>query len=206
MVCLPQSNDRSLKVEQITREVVEKVAALCPECGFTDASIDKQSFSCYSQSPSFVTYRARLEGTSQTDSDHFISLIEQWVMGGASVIVAKVLLKMDSKCSVEISDLSEDECIMEVTVDPRQDEVLTTEPNSGSPSLTTILIGIIVIVIVIIIAITATVIAVLVLRSRQTQYRLKNSGNMYVTEIIIMLTSITLILFICSQKQSGQRW
>ena len=202
MVCLPQSNDRSLKVEQITREVVEKVAALCPECGFTDASIDKQSFSCYSQSPSFVTYRARLEGTPQADSDHFISLIEQWVMGGASVIVVEVLLKVDSKCSVEISDLSEDECIMEVTVDPRQDEVLTTEPNPDSPSLTTILIGVIVIMIVIIIAITATVIAGLVLRSRQAQYRLKHSAKMCVT-IIIMLTSIILILFICSQKQSG---
>ena len=180
MVCLPQSNDRSLKVEQITREVIEKVAALCPECGFTDASIDKQSFSCYSQSPSFVTYQARLEGTSQTDSDHFISLIEQWVMGGASVIVTEVLLKVDSKCSVEISDLSEDECIME----PAPAQTFGPSPTNNSkgqdslllPTILTV-IGVIMIVIVVI---AATTIAVLVLRNRQAWYNLKNSTKMYV--------------------------
>ena len=187
MVCLPQSNDRSLKVEQITREVVEKVAALCPEGGFTDASIDKQSFSCYSQSPSFVTYRARLEETSQTDSDHFISLIEQWVMGGASVIVTEVLLKGDSKCSVEISDLSEDECIMKPAAGQTVGPSSTTNPKGqDSPFLPTILtvIGIIMIVIVVI---TATTIAVFVLRNRQARYNLKNSTKMYVKYNIIII-------------------
>ena len=77
-------------------EIVKKVVDLCPDCGFTDASIDKQSFSCYPDSPSFVTYQARFEGTSLTDSDHFISLIEQWVSDGASFIVSGVLLKVDS--------------------------------------------------------------------------------------------------------------
>ena len=37
-------------------EVAKKVVAQCPDCGFTDASIDKQSFSCYPNSPSLVTY------------------------------------------------------------------------------------------------------------------------------------------------------
>ena len=183
----PQSNDHSLKVEHITREVVDIVTALCPDCGFTDASIDKQSFSCYSDSPSFVTYRARLEGTSLTDSDHFISLIEQWVSDGASVIVTEVLLKVDSKCSVEISNLSEDECVMKPAVvqssaSPSPPTVLATDPmpkEQDSSSLTTILTVVGIIVIFAIIAMTTTIIAVVWLRSCQAQF---NINKAYVTK------------------------
>ena len=58
-----------------------------------------------------MTYRARLEGTSETDSDSLISLIEEWVRGGgASVIVTGILMIVDPHCSVAISSLSEPEC------------------------------------------------------------------------------------------------
>ena len=148
--------------------MVDIVTALCPDCGFTDASIDKQSFSCYPDSPSFVTYRARLEGTSQTDSDHFISLIEQWVSEGASVNVTEVLFKVDSKCSVEISNLSEDECTMKpVVVTPTP--FSTTEPTpSGQddPQSLTILLSVTGVIVIVIIVTIATIIAVLVLRNR----------------------------------------
>ena len=92
-------------------EVVEKLSASCFECTITDDIIDKQSFSCYTESPSFLTYRARLEGTSDTDSGSLISLIEEWVRGGASVILTGVLMKVDPDCPVAISSLSEEECI-----------------------------------------------------------------------------------------------
>ena len=169
-----------MKLEDITREVVEKVVTLCPECGFTVTSIDKQSFLCYPDSPSFVTYRARLEGTSLKDSEKFISLIEQWVMGGASVIVTGVLMKVDSKCSVKISDLSEDECLMKPAIAQSVSPSPTTPimpKEQDSSSLTTILTVIGIIVIVAIIAITATIIVVLVLRSCQAQFNLKNSAK-----------------------------
>ena len=160
------------------------MVALCPECGFTVTSIDKQSFSCYPDSPSFVTYRARLEGTSLTDSDNFIFLIEQWVMEGASVIVTGVLMKVDSKCSVKISDLSEDECLMKTAIAQSVGLSPTTPmtpKEQDSSSLTTILTVVGIIVIVAIIAITATIIAVIWLRSRQAQFNLKNSAKMYVS-------------------------
>ena len=203
-----QSNERDLKLGDITREVVEKVVAQCPDCGFTDASIDKQSFSCYPESPLFVTYRARLEGTSLTDSDHFISLIEQWVSDGASVIVSGVLMKVDSKCPVEISNLSEDECLMKpVVIDStpvsRPTTLDTTEPTpSGQDdpqSLTIILsvTGVIMIVLGVIIAVTATIITVLVLRNRRAEYTLKSSAKMCVT--IIKPTVLYFVSF-CSQK------
>ena len=89
---------------------MEKLSASCFECTITDDIIDKQSFSCYTESPSFLAYRARLEGTSDTDSGSLISLIEEWVRGGASVILTGVLMKVDPDCSVAISSLSEEEC------------------------------------------------------------------------------------------------
>ena len=172
-----QSNERNVKLEDITREVVGNIVVLCPDCSFTDAAIDQQSFSCYPDSPSFVTYRARLEGTSKTDSDHFISLIEQWVKGGASVIVSGVLMKVDVRCSVEISNLSEEECIMKPV------NTTTNDPDSksGAPLSITV-VAVVVLVVVLIIAITTAIviITVVVLKSHKAKHSLKNSSKVYV--------------------------
>ena len=97
-----------MKLDHITAAVVKELTTSCAE-GVPDM-IDNQFFVCYEESPSFVTYRARLEGTSETDSGSLISLIEQWVKSGASVIVTGVLMTVDSDCSVAISHLSEPEC------------------------------------------------------------------------------------------------
>ena len=97
-------------MDDITNEVLDLLAASCVDCDITKDIIDKQSFSCFSESPSHVTYRARLEGTSETDSGSLISLIEEWVRGGADIVVTGLLIKVDSQCLVEISSFSEGEC------------------------------------------------------------------------------------------------
>ena len=76
----------------------------------TNDIIERQSFSCIPKSPTYMTYRARLEGTSETESGSLISLIEEWVSDGASIIVTGVLMTVDSECSVAISSLTEKEC------------------------------------------------------------------------------------------------
>ena len=96
--------------EDVSNAVLEELTLSCVECGITDDIIDRQSFTCFPESPTYVTYRARLEGTSETDSDSLISLIEEWVNGGASINVTGVLMTVDSECSVAISSLSEGEC------------------------------------------------------------------------------------------------
>ena len=120
-----------MKVEDITTAVVEELTASCAECGITNDIIDKQSFACFSESPTYVTYRARLEGTSETDSGSLISLIEEWVSGGASIIVTEVLMTVDSECSVAISSLSEGECT------PTQPHIYSTDPTSDIISIDT---------------------------------------------------------------------
>ena len=110
-----QSTDRVVKLEHITNAVIGELTTLCATCGITDDIIDKQSFACSPEFPTYVTYRARLEGTSETDSGSLISLIEEWVSGGASIIVTGVLMTVDSDCSVAISSLSGGECSLSVT-------------------------------------------------------------------------------------------
>ena len=99
-----------MKLEIITSAVLEQLTMMCTECGITSDIIDTPSFACFPESPTSVTYRARLEGTSETDSGSLISLIEEWVRGGAGIIMTGVLVTVDTKCSVAISSLGEGEC------------------------------------------------------------------------------------------------
>ena len=116
---------------------MKQLQTLCVECA--PEIIDNQFFVCYPESPSHVTYRARLEGTSERGSDSLISLIEDWVRGGPGVIVTGVLMTVDSNCSVAISSLSERECLPPPTDPPTTNPPntdTTTEDSSTEPPVT----------------------------------------------------------------------
>ena len=149
-----QSTDRNVKLEDITNAVIEELTASCAECGITDDIIDKQSFACFPESPTYVTYRARLEGTSETDSGSLISLVEDWASGGASIIVTGVLMTVDSECSVAISSLSEGECT------PTQPPTTDTSAASESTNSAAIIGGVVAVILIVSVALTVTVIAV----------------------------------------------
>ena len=117
-----------MKLDDITNAVIEELTASCVKCGIIKDIIDKQSFACFPESPTYVTYRARLEGTYETESGSLISLIDEWVSGGASIIVAGILMTVDSKCSVALRSLSEGQCL------PKQPP--TTNPIPSSPNAT----------------------------------------------------------------------
>ena len=114
-------------MEIITSAILHQLTVSCTECGVTSAFIDTPSFACFSESPTSVTYRARLLGTSETDS--LISLIEEWVSGGAGIIMTGVLVTLDSECPVAISSLGEGEC-QPPTTNPITDRVTTPDPTS----------------------------------------------------------------------------
>ena len=120
-----------MKLEVITSAVLHQLTVSCTECGVTSAFIDTPSFACFSESPTSVTYRTRLLGTSETDSGSLISLIEEWVSGGAGIIMTGVLVTVDSECPVAISSLGEGECQQPPTTEPISDsEVITPDPTS----------------------------------------------------------------------------
>lgn len=112
-----------------------------------------------------MTYRARLEGTSETNSESLISLIEDWVgRGGTNVIVTGIVMTLDADCSVAISSLSqpiEPECS---TTETMSDSIGTTKMADN----TTIIIGGAAVIIVFIISVAIVIIAItgLVLKKR----------------------------------------
>ena len=91
-------------MDDITDAVVDNIVTTCLDCG--DVSINEELFVCFTESPTYVTYRARIEGTSQTNSSFLVSLIESWVRSGdARIIVTRLLLTVDDECSVSIPSI-----------------------------------------------------------------------------------------------------
>ena len=136
--------------------------------------IDNQLFVCYPESPSFLTYRARLEGTSERDSGSLGSLIEAWVRGGeASLVMTGVLMTVDSSCAVAISSPNEPECSTDMPAVERSSD------EGPAQVLDAIIGGVVAVVIVLIIAITIAVITIifLVLRNRRGEVSLKNISD-----------------------------
>ena len=198
-----QVSSTDQKLTDITAAVVEQLQTSCVECA--PEMIDNQFFVCYPESPSHMTYRARLEGTSERGSDSLISLIEDWVRGGPGVIVTGVLMTVDSHCSIAISSLSEGECLAH-DPPPDTDTTIISDP-SPSPELritdptaieqmgpigsddggiaTAIIGGVVAIVIVLIIAITIAIVVIvfLVLKSRGGELSLKKSDIKYVVTL-----------------------
>ena len=128
---------------------------LCKVCDITNDIIDMQSLDCGSES--VIIYRARLEGTSRTDSGSIINLIEDWVTSGPRVLVTGTLIKVDSQCPVLITSLTDVEICL--TIDPS-----TQSPDDSSSMSLELIIGIVAAVIIFIIIQIILVTAILVYR------------------------------------------
>ena len=170
-IILQSSDEKNEKLEDITSAVVKELTALCAECGISSDIVDEQFFACFPESPTHVTFRARLGGSSETDSGSLISLLESWVSGGATIIVTAVLMTVDAKCSVAISSLSEGECSMTTTQPP--DTTASSDTSQSSTDNTAAIIGGVVAV-VFIIALTVLIVA-LVLRSRRREFSIRKA-------------------------------
>ena len=153
------------KLEDITSAVVKELTASCGECGISSDIIDEQSFSCFPESPTYVTFRARLGGSSETESGSLISLLESWVSGGATIIVTGVLMTVDAECSVAISSLSEGECIPD-----------TAMPASSADNTAGVIGGVVVAVLFIIAALVVAGVVILALFLKRRQVKQPNSG------------------------------
>ena len=128
---------------------------LC-QCQVTTNSIDRESFLCFDQSEMSVSYRAQLSGTSETDGDSLISLLEDWVSSGPTIRVRGVLMKVDATCAVTISDFSDNTCFDE-------------EASSQTDNTGTVVGGAVVAVLIVAVAVALTtiVIVLIVLRRRK---------------------------------------
>ena len=144
---MPSTNE---KLGDITNAVLEKLTTTCSECGITNDIINQQTFACFPESPTYVNYRARLQGNSKINSSSLISLIEEWVNNGSHIVMAGVLMTVDSECSVVIPSLTERECFP------------TTESTTTATDSTVTIItgGVVAVVFIIVLTVAAVVIAV----------------------------------------------
>ena len=172
IIILQSSVEKNEKLEDITSVVLEELTDSCAECGISSDIIDEQFFACFPESPTHVTFRARLGGSSETDSVSLISLLESWVSGGATIIVTAVLMTVDAECSVAISSLSEGECSMTTRQPP--DTTASSETSQTSTDNTAAIIGGVVVAVVFIIALTVLIVA-LVLRSRRREFSIRKA-------------------------------
>ena len=148
-----------MKTEDITSSVLKQLTISCTECDIISLVIDTPSFACFPESPTSVTYRARLKSTSETDSGSLISLVQKWVSGGASIIVTGVLMTVDSECSVAISSLSEGEC-HPPTTDPITDPVTDSTPSTTDNTAAIIGGSVVAVVLIITVALTIAVVTI----------------------------------------------
>jgi hypothetical protein len=149
-----QAEDTGLKLESIKAAVVDSIRELCQSCGITGDRIANEVFQCFPASPEAVTYRAKLHGTTSTNSNQLISQIEQWTSQGAAINIQQVLLRVDGSCRVAVSALVDDECLK---------RNVRSDSSSGNTNIISISVGgvlaavIIVVVIIVIVIVTVTV-------------------------------------------------
>ena len=166
-----------MKLSDVTNAVVDQLKTTCGQC--SSDMIDNQFFVCYSECPSFVTYRARLEGTRETDSDSLISLIEEWVRGGVIVIVTGDLMTVDPHCSVAISSPDQPECSLPPTVKSNS-TIKEAEPVSdNTPAIIGGALGVLFITVITIAL--ALVIFIFLKYCPKGNVSLKKSGEKYVS-------------------------
>ena len=147
---------------QLVRYLIES----CVEC---DKEIIHQPFFvCYSESPTYVTYRATLKGTAKMDSESLLSLLRVWVSKRESIIVSGILMAVDPECLVAIHSLSEEECFM-LSPTPQVTSTTTAHTTTGVSNIPIIVTGVLLPVIVIILLTVATSIPVIVCLNRNRQ-------------------------------------
>ena len=162
----------------ISNAVLEVLTNTCPDCG--DMIIDQELFTCFPMYHTRVTYRARVEGTSQTESTHLASLLEEWVTSGeARITVAEIQMNVDPKCLVAIPSLTaKEECeALNPTTSGKPSSTVTPPSAENSPAA--IIGGVVAIIIIsLIIATSITVVVVVIVNRRQE----RKTGSVWKTE------------------------
>ena len=147
-----QTDETEQKLEDITSAVVEELNELC-QCGVSSDNIDEAFFRCFEPSSLYVTYRARLSGTPDSDSHTLVSYLEDWVSGGPTIPVQSILMTIDSNCLVVIDGFGEGEC----------DKTPTSQSSTSTDNTAATIIGFTIVVAVLLVIIAVLIFALALL-------------------------------------------
>jgi hypothetical protein len=108
------ADDASSKQEDIVSDIVK----MC-QCRFNKSNVDEESFAaCNDHFSEYVTFRARLSGTSDNDSEYLVSLLTKWVSTNPRVFVDGLEMKVtnnDLNCNVFVSGRNDRDCVSELS-------------------------------------------------------------------------------------------
>ena len=161
MYAVLQSLNADDKVSDIHTAMQHDIEHLCM-CGFTTQHLSDSELQCFMNLEE-VTFRALIIGTAQATSSELIEYIEQWIAGGASILVQTVRLTVDDTCHpVEINTFNDPECGTESPTQAAQPD------NTGA-----IVAGVVTVLIIAIISVTVVVIVILILKNRRANISLQ---------------------------------
>ena len=165
-----QNDDSIGKASEIANNVINELQQLC-QCNLAANVINNGGFICFMQSPQYVTYRAKIQGTTNVAALELISYIEQWVTSGAILNVRAQFLNLQPFCTVPITSADEGECEIPSQSTSELPMISTstsisTETNGSSEYNTTVIAIIIAVVCIVIIISTTLIIAIVFVRLR----------------------------------------
>ena len=161
-----QHDDSLEKLSDVTEQVVLQLTDSC-ECALTVEYITDRRLICDPNEPEKVIFQGRIISTPERNSTDFLPMLGSWVLNEPTIVVQGVQLKVESRCSVELGNLGDTECVQ-----PPTNSVIGSVPGvAGAVGGVLVLVALAVIVVV-------TVICVKKLRWRKgEEYTMKPTEN-----------------------------
>ena len=139
------------------------------QCRFNKSNIDEESFAaCNDHFSEYVTFRARLSGTADNDSEYLVSLLAKWVSTSPKISVDRLEMKVTNNelnCTVFLSGHNDRDCVSELS-------------RNSNVELAVILPSVFGILVAAIGAIAAIVLAVLALMRRKGTHKMYSRARM----------------------------
>jgi hypothetical protein len=99
-------------------DIVSDLENMC-QCRFNKSNVDEESFAaCNDHFSEYVTFRARLSGTSDNDSEYLVSLLAKWVSTSPKISVDGLEMKVTNNelnCTVFLSGHNDRDCVSELS-------------------------------------------------------------------------------------------
>ena len=141
-----QHDDSLEKLSDVTEQVVLQLTDSC-ECALTAEYIADRRFVCDQNEPEKVVFQGRIISTPERNSTDFLPMLGSWVLNEPTIVVQGVQLKVESRCSVELANLGDTECLQ-----PPTDSVIGSVPGvAGAVGGVVVLVALAIIIVVTII-------------------------------------------------------
>ena len=146
-----QHDDSLEKLSDVSEQVVLQLTDSC-ECALTAEYIADGRLVCDPNEPEKVIFQGRIISTSERNSTDFLPMLGSWVLNEPTIVVQGVQLKVESRCSVELADLGDTECVQ-----PSTDSVIGSVPGvAGAVGGVLVLVALAVIIVVTVICVKKT--------------------------------------------------